>query len=509
MAIRKSIPRVRIWQGFSRRCIARQLQHQPRDSTIRLVAPGGLPVLTRHRVESSCGCGFAEINVELFIGQGGTANGSVEVSGVSSSGQRSTLVVDNLNDASFIRIGTDGATSRLDIADGALVQVGNAVFVGNLFTATGNHTFTIGGTQGGFSAELRAKFFTVSGPGASADINDGALVVLSSNTPFSQLQAFNSSELNINGGEVFAPQVARDAGSTINWTGGILHTEEVQNDLTNAGGTLAPGLGQAVTLGTTSFLSDYTQTAAGTLEIEIAGNTQGTEFDFVDVNGQISLAGTLEVVLLGPTPSVGDTFDILDWNSITGTFDTLLLPGVGNGNTWDLDQLYSAGTISVIRSGDLNSDGVVGVADLGIILANWGQSVTPFDETSGDVNGDGTVGTADLLAVQEQFGNTTYPSTSSIPEPGSLSLLGFLGASWHASGGETGPPRWARGIVENGVDFTRRAVAGNILFRMIPMLGSLTTSRPVILGHLELRRSISSPVCCRTPTVRLATRSSR
>lgn len=245
--------------------------------------------------------GFAEINVELFIGQGGNANGSVEVSGVAA-GMRSTLVVDNLNDASYIRIGTDGATSRLDIADGALVQVGNAVFVGNLASGAGNHTFTIGGTQGGFSAELRAKFFTVSGPGASADINEGTLVVLSSNTPFSQLQAFNSSELNINGGEVFAPQVARDAGSSINWTGGILHTEEVQNDLTNAGGTLAPGLGQAVTLGTTSFLNDYTQTAAGTLEIEIAGNTQGTEFDFVDVNGQISLAGTLEVVLLGPTP---------------------------------------------------------------------------------------------------------------------------------------------------------------------------------------------------------------
>lgn len=371
--------------------------------------------------------GFAEINVELFIGQGGTANGSVEVSGVAA-GMRSTLVVDNLNDASCIRIGTDGAASRLDIADGALVQVGNAVFVGNLASGAGNHTFTIGGTQGGFSAELRAKFFTVSGPGASADINEGALVVLSSNTPFSQLQAFNSSELNINGGEVFAPKVARDAGSTINWTGGIPHTEEVQNDLTNAGGTLAPGLGQAVTLGTTSFLNDYTQTAAGTLEIEIAGNTQGTEFDFVDVNGQISLAGTLEVVLLGPTPSVGDTFDILDWNSITGTFDTLLLPGFGNGNTWDLDQLYSGGTISVIRSGNLNSDGVVGVADLDIILANWGQSVTPFDETRSDVNGDGTVGTADLLAVQEQFGNTTYPTTSSIPEPGSLSLLGFLGA---------------------------------------------------------------------------------
>ncbi|XAM00516.1 hypothetical protein OT109_03820 [Phycisphaeraceae bacterium D3-23] len=369
--------------------------------------------------------GFAEINVEIVAGQGTGSNGIIEVSGVSS-GVRSTLVVDNLNDASFIRLAQNGGIASMEITDGALVQVGNALFVGDLLTSGGTQTLSIGGAEGGFSAELRAKFLTVTGVDASADINNGALVVLSSDTPFSQLQAFNGGEINLTGGEVFAPQVSRDGGSTINWTGGTLHTEDVMGDLTNAGGTLAPGLGQAVTFGTTTFANDYTQTAAGTLEIEIAGNTQGTEFDFVDVNGQLSLAGTLEVILLGPTPTVGDTFDILDWNTRVGTFDTLDLPGVGDGNTWSIDNLYTTGVLEVIRSGDLDSDGLVGAADLDIILANWEQSVTPFDETMGDVTGDGFVDNDDLQAVLDQFGNTTYPGSTMVPEPGTLALLSML-----------------------------------------------------------------------------------
>lgn len=366
--------------------------------------------------------GFVEINAELLVAQGSGSTGMVQVGGVSS-GVRSTLVVDNLNDASYIRLGQDAALALMDITDGGLVQVGNALFVGDLLTTGGTKTLTIGGTEGGFSAELRAKFLTVTGATASADINDGALVVLSSNTPFSQLQAFNGGEINLTGGEVFAPQVARDAGSTINWTGGTLHTEEVQNDLTNAGGTLAPGLGQAVTLGTTTLLNDYTQTSAGTIEIELAGTTQGTEYDFVDVDGTLSLAGTLEVLLIGAAPTVGDSYDILDWGTLAGTFDTLDLPGVGNGNTWDVDSLYTDGTIAVIRSGDLNSDGVVGAADLDIILAYWGQNVTPLDETMGDASGNGFVDGDDLQIVLDQFGNTTYPGASAVPEPGTAALL--------------------------------------------------------------------------------------
>ncbi|MEE2971498.1 MAG: hypothetical protein VX672_00080, partial [Planctomycetota bacterium] len=50
---------------------------------------------------------------------------------------------------------------------------------------------------------------------------------------------------------------------------------------------------------------------------------------------------------------------------------------------------------------DLDGDGVVGPADLGLVLANWGGSGL------GDIDGDGTVGASDLGLVLAAFGTTT------------------------------------------------------------------------------------------------------
>ena len=52
--------------------------------------------------------------------------------------------------------------------------------------------------------------------------------------------------------------------------------------------------------------------------------------------------------------------------------------------------------------GDVSGDGVVNFADLSVVLAQFGQTVTPA--TGGDVNGDGVVNFADLSVVLSQFG---------------------------------------------------------------------------------------------------------
>ena len=47
----------------------------------------------------------------------------------------------------------------------------------------------------------------------------------------------------------------------------------------------------------------------------------------------MSLAGTLKVSLIGGfSPTLGDSFDILDWGTLSGTFSTLQLPA--RGITW-------------------------------------------------------------------------------------------------------------------------------------------------------------------------------
>jgi hypothetical protein len=49
--------------------------------------------------------------------------------------------------------------------------------------------------------------------------------------------------------------------------------------------------------------------------------------------------------------------------------------------------------------GDLNGDGIVGGADLGLLLAVWGT-----DDPAADLSGDGTIGGADLGLLAAAWG---------------------------------------------------------------------------------------------------------
>jgi hypothetical protein len=49
--------------------------------------------------------------------------------------------------------------------------------------------------------------------------------------------------------------------------------------------------------------------------------------------------------------------------------------------------------------GDIDGDGIVGTADLLMLLAAWGDCPDPPEECPADLDGDGTVGTADLLIL--------------------------------------------------------------------------------------------------------------
>ena len=65
----------------------------------------------------------------------------------------------------------------------------------------------------------------------------------------------------------------------------------------------------------------------------------GTDFDQINVNGDVILGGTLEISLLTDNnyiPSEGDTFDILTFTgSLSGSFDNATgLFGFGDGNLY-------------------------------------------------------------------------------------------------------------------------------------------------------------------------------
>ncbi len=98
------------------------------------------------------------------------------------------------------------------------------------------------------------------------------------------------------------------------------------------------------------------------LAIDIQGLARGAEggYDVLNVIGALNLsphANTLNSLVVTSTyvPVLGDSFDIMDWGTLNGTFGTVSpLPTLTPGLYWDYDldpshtQFYSTGTLTVV-----------------------------------------------------------------------------------------------------------------------------------------------------------------
>lgn len=113
-------------------------------------------------------------------------------------------------------------------------------------------------------------------------------------------------------------------GTTVAMTGGFLQGDgTVDANVNNTGGTVAPG----ESAGLLTIAGSYTQSSGGTLAIEIAGITAGTQYDRLAVTGTASLNGSLSVSMSGGfQPALGALFDILTASAVTGTFPNHNLP---------------------------------------------------------------------------------------------------------------------------------------------------------------------------------------
>ena len=141
---------------------------------------------------------------------------------------------------------------------------------------------------------------------------------------------------------------------------------------------------------------------AGTLRFLVNGAPLGEDlaFDHLPTGGG---AGSLYI---GALPDITDGMDGGSIATFRGRLDDLLI---------------SSELVTLFSLGDANHDGYVGVEDLDILLANWGDDVTPGSHQSGDLDGDGVVGAGDLALVQSHWGAGTPPE--SVPEPGTLGAL--------------------------------------------------------------------------------------
>ena len=109
--------------------------------------------------------------------------------------------------------------------------------------------------------------------------------------------------------------------------------------------------------------------------------------------------------------SRGDVFVILKLGGTCGT------PGGGV----HFDNVEINIDSADLLPGDLNCDGSVNSADLDIVRANWGSSVSPGCIGWGDPTGDGVVNSSDLDVVRANWGRTA--AANAVPEPATLCLL--------------------------------------------------------------------------------------
>jgi len=78
-------------------------------------------------------------------------------------------------------------------------------------------------------------------------------------------------------------------------------------------------------------LSTYTEGSAGTLKINLDGIKADTNYYALNISGVATLSGTLDLTT-GFTPVVGDTWDILNYKSETGSFAIVNLPTAPTGD---------------------------------------------------------------------------------------------------------------------------------------------------------------------------------
>ncbi|WP_172992161.1 beta strand repeat-containing protein [Lacipirellula parvula] len=187
-------------------------------------------------------------------------------------------------------------------------------------------------------------------------------------------------------------------------------------------GSYSPGFGI-----TAVNFENLALTANSRLDIEIGGMEAGSQFDQLNAAGALSLDGVLRVSLLGDfAPTAGQSFDLLNWATLSGQFASLQLPQL-SGLFWDRSQLYTTGVLLVVAQleADFNSDGAVDGADLAAWKAGFGAN-SP-SRAQGDANADGRVDGADFMLWQRQAGmRLSATAAASIPEPSTLTLIAML-----------------------------------------------------------------------------------
>ncbi len=222
-----------------------------------------------------------------------------------------------------------------------------------------------------------------------------------------------------------------EAGATFSGGGALVVPDGshlVADNLANVGvlvdmqGAFRPGNSEGIGR---IDLFDYQQADTSELFVEIAG-TALNAFDRLVLSGDAVLDGYLNIDIDGGfIPALGNTFNIISANTVTGQFNNIDVSGMPDGLTFHVNYLANAVQLQVVNtplfSADFDEDGDVDATDLTIWKGAY--DLNQLGDADGDNDSDG----ADFLVWQQQLGShPAVAAQTAVPEPGTALLSGLV-----------------------------------------------------------------------------------
>ena len=229
-------------------------------------------------------------------------------------------------------VSDDGTTLGIDKSYGFRLKANTRIVFGTVA-----RTLTLSGSNTG--SNTMASLITNSDKGGAVNIEktgDGTWVLTGDN-PYTGATSVSDGTLLINGTQTGGGAYTVATGATVGG-GGTL------DGALTASGVVSPG---AVGAAGTLLVTGGAAFNSGSTALFQLGGTAANQFDQLNLTGALSAGGTLDIDLIGGfNPSVGNSFDILDFTTATGTF-ALSLPALSGGLSWNTSNLLTTGTITV------------------------------------------------------------------------------------------------------------------------------------------------------------------
>jgi autotransporter-associated beta strand protein len=249
-----------------------------------------------------------------------------------------------------ISVGSVTNTNAYNATIGGSNTSGTSTYTGNitLGTTASAYTATLQAATGGTVEFMTGSWTTNDKAIAIGSAGNTGTVRISNNLTTAGGVNLNHGTLEINGATITGNLVANTSTSIIG-TGSIAGNATIN-------GTLSPGNSP----GFQSYGGNLTLGGTAIATFELGGTTRSSialtginYYDAINVTGALTLDGTINVSWFnGFSAANGDSFNLLDWSTISATgfnMNTdLSLPSLAGGLDWDTSSFLSNGTITVV-----------------------------------------------------------------------------------------------------------------------------------------------------------------